>query len=128
MMKKSLSEAEAQERLAELLNRAGLLWCAVPNGGYRRGTEAVRLRRQGVKRGVPDLLIFDPPPSGHGVGFALELKRGGVGQRRGTVSTYQREWLEGLRARGWRAEVAYGLDHAVELLSAAGYLLGGRGV
>ena len=31
-MKKSLSEAEAQERLAELLNGAGLLWCAVPNG------------------------------------------------------------------------------------------------
>ena len=127
-MKKSLSEAEAQERLAELLNRSGVLWCAVPNGGYRRGAEAARLRRQGVKRGVPDLLIFDPPPSGHGVGFALELKRGGTGQRRGSVSTYQREWLEGLRARGWRAEVAYGLDHASERLSAAGYLLGGRGL
>ena len=54
--------------------------------------------------------------------MAIELKRGAEeGKRKGSVSAHQRVWLENLRAVGWRAEVAYGLDHAVQLLKDAGY-------
>ena len=117
-----MTEYKAQCELAKLLDKAGVLWSATANGGKRDKITASSLKKSGVKPGVPDVLIFTPPPSGIGVGMAIELKRGAEeGKRKGSVSAHQRVWLENLRAVGWRAEVAYGLDHAVQLLKDAGY-------
>ena len=116
------SEADIQKALVRFLDDAHLLWTATANGGKRDKRTAASLKAQGVKAGVPDILIFTPPPSGIGTGLALELKRPqGFGKARGRVSAHQRVWLEELRAIGWRAEVAYGLQHALEILSSAGY-------
>lgn len=116
------SEAEIQKSLARRLDQAHLLWTATANGGKRDKRTAATLRAQGVKPGVPDILIFTPPPSGVGIGLAIELKRPTTrGKQRGRLSPHQRIWLEELRALGWRAEVAYGLDHALEILRGAGY-------
>lgn len=116
------SEADIQKALVGVLDQAQLLWTATANGGKRDKRTAASLKAQGVKAGVPDILIFTPPPSGVGVGLALELKRPqGYGKPRGRVSAHQRVWLEELRALGWRAEVAYGYDHALEILKSSGY-------
>lgn len=119
-----MTELEIQCELAKHLDALGVLWTATANGGKRDARTAASLKRSGVKRGVPDILIFTPPPSGIGAGLAIELKRGNQdSRRRGRLSEHQRIWLESLRALGWRAEVAYGLDHALEILTQAGYTL-----
>lgn len=74
--------------------------CAIPNGGLRGKREAALMKAEGVDRGVPDWMLFEPSPAGH-VGLALEFKAPGTGR----VSADQRRWHEALRARGWRVEV-----------------------
>ena len=119
----SESESDIQKRLSCALDELGVLWTATANGGRRDRRTAASLKKQGVKRGVPDILIFDPPPSGVGSGLAIELKRPREsGRARGRVSEHQRIWCERLRACGWRAEIAYGYDHALEIIKSAGYL------
>ncbi len=112
-------ELTEQVALAARLDRAGLTWCHVPNGGRRGRREAVALQASGVKAGVPDVLVFTPPPSGRGrVGVALELKA-----LAGSPAPEQREWLERLHACGWATVVAYGCDDAVAQLRMLGYVL-----
>jgi len=119
-----MTEAEIQKELAMILDDANLLWTATANGGKRDKRTAAALKAQGLKPGVPDILIFTPPPSGIGSGMAIELKRDQTaGKQRGRLSPHQRIWLEELRSLGWRAEVAYGLNHALEILTGAGYIL-----
>ena len=57
------TEREEQVKLAKYLDSLGLLWCHVPNeghGGYGKGAQikGARLRAEGLKSGVPDVLIF----------------------------------------------------------------------
>ena len=72
------TEAQAQAALFEFLTRIegripDLRWAFHPaNGGWRHKATAVALKRQGVKRGVPDVLL--PVSSGNFTGFACELK------------------------------------------------------
>jgi hypothetical protein len=95
-----------------------LLWAHVPNGGARHIAIARQLRAAGVKSGVPDVLIFDPPPlcATH-VGAALELKR----TDGGTASDNQRDWLKALAERGWAVSVEHGAEAAIQALERLGY-------
>lgn len=112
------TEDEEQRVVVQWLELHGVLFCHVPNGGYRRPVEAAIFRGLGVRAGVPDFLIFDPPPmEPHRPGVALEMKRR-VG---GRVSESQRFWLEALGARGWYTAVCRGADEAIETLERLGY-------
>lgn len=118
------TEAEAQKELAKILDASGLLWTATANGGKRDKRTAAAMKASGVKAGVPDILIFTPCPDGHGCGFAIELKRKATDdKRKGRLSAHQKIWLQELRSHKWRAEVAYGVDHALDLLKQAGYMI-----
>lgn len=106
------TEREEQEALATWLDASALRWCHVPNERASRA-EAGKLKRQGVKAGVPDVLVFSRVPGRPEVrGVAIELKR----RRGGTVRETQREWIEGLRQSGWVAEVCRGSGDAIALL------------
>lgn len=63
----AVSETSEQMCLVRELRRAGVLFTAVPNGGLRVGRNGQggggSLKAQGVRDGVPDILIFDRPPS-----------------------------------------------------------------
>lgn len=112
------TEEQEQIRVAALLNRLGVIWCHVPNGGYRGKIAGSRLKSQGVKPGVPDILIFDSPPSkprAHGV--AIELKRA----KGGRVSKEQSQWLKDLQERGWVSLVCHGYERTVEAIEKLGW-------
>lgn len=99
-------------KLASFLDAVGAHWCHVPNGGSRNVVEATKLKRMGVKPGVPDILIFDRPPlQPEACGIAIELKA-----IRGKLREAQTFWLNGLRERGWLAYVCYSAQEAKELL------------
>ena len=122
------TEREEQVKLAKYLDSLGLLWCHVPNeghGGYGKGAQikGARLRAEGLKSGVPDVLIFNQcsvvsdKEELHRSGCAIELKR----QKGGRVSDSQKEWLAGLRRAGWVAEVCNGFEEAQKLIKELGY-------
>lgn len=112
------TEDEEQRVVVQWLQLHGILFCHIPNGGYRRRTEAAIMSGLGVRKGVPDLLIFDPPPAAPGYrGVALEMKRR-VG---GRLSAWQRVWLDALQRRGWYTAVCRGADEAIETLERLGY-------
>jgi hypothetical protein len=110
-------EAAEQQLLAAWLNLRGVLWCHVPNGEWRHWNIAKKLKAVGVMPGVPDILVFSPPPREVARGVAIELKR--VGVRR--CSADQARWLEALGHAGWLTKVASGAHEAVEWLMCLGY-------
>lgn len=84
----------------------GVFMCAIPNGGYRRPTEAAVFKATGVIAGVPDLLFVR-----QGQAYFLELKA-----LSGKLSENQTRCLEQLEAAGAICAVAYGLDEALKFL------------
>lgn len=93
-----------------------LRWAhAVPNGGLRSKATAGKMKAAGVKAGVPDLSL--PLRRGDCSGLYIELKRPAApGKRAGTTNPQQREWIAFLRTQGFRVEVAFGWEHAWEIL------------
>ena len=87
---------------------------AIPNGGKRAIKTAVALKKQGVKRGVPDMCL--PVSRGGYHGLYIELKR----VKGGTVSDEQREWIAALNTQGYKAIVCHGAEEAIEQIR--GYL------
>ena len=113
-MIKSIIPTEAQEQAAlfEWAERAkgrypALRWMFhIPNGGSRNPIEARHLKEQGVRRGVPDILLPHPNPIYKGL--FIELKR----QKGGRTSEEQREWIAELNRAGYRAVVCKGWEEA----------------
>lgn len=111
-------ESEEQEALAAALDQAGLLWSSTANGGRRDKRTAASLKRQGLKPGVPDVIIFTAAP-GAPRGAAVELKR--AAPNKGRLSPDQVVWLEELAREGWAALTCYGAADAVAQLRRKGY-------
>lgn len=75
---------------------------AVPNGGHRHPAVALRMKAEGVRPGVPDVLLLRPSADGLYHGAAWELK---VGSNR--TSQAQRDWGKLLSAAGYRFTVIW---------------------
>jgi len=82
----------------------------VPNGGVRHPGTAARLKKLGVKPGVPDLCL--PVARGGWHGLFIEMKR----QKGGRLSDDQKAWLEALNDGGYRAERCDGAEAACDLI------------
>ena len=80
---------------------------AIPNGGLRNKITASRMRREGVKPGVPD--IFLPVARGKYHGMYIELKT-----ISGRLSNLQIAWIGALTDQGYDATVCYGADQAID--------------
>lgn len=100
---------------------------AVPNGAKKSPAMAGKFKREGLKAGVPDIVL--PHARGNAHALYIEMKRRRVAGERGNLlagekpSPQQLDWHERLRAAGNRVVVAYGWDEAVE---ATLLYLGGR--
>lgn len=68
---------------------------SIPNGGYRNKREAARLKREGLKSGVPDVFIAYPSGTYHGL--FIEFKR----MKSSKVSDSQKEYLKLLSDNGY---------------------------
>ena len=82
---------------------------AVPNGGRRDMIEAVNLKRQGVRRGVPDVACMIPNTKYYGL--FIEFK---VGTNK--PSEFQIEMMTNLESVGYLCEVCYSSADAIDLL------------
>lgn len=89
---------------------------AVPNGGDRNLLVAKKLKAEGVRRGVPDLMLLAPRRGYHGL--VIELK---VGRNRPTQE--QSEWLQWFASQGYYAVTAYD-DSAVAIAVIEWYIEG----
>lgn len=81
----------------------------IPNGGKRGKSEAARMKRQGVKAGVPDLCLPVPRSGFHGL--YIEMKFG-----KGRTSEDQDRWINNLKAQGYYCAVCFGADAAIRTI------------
>lgn len=88
----------------------GIVIAAIPNGGWRRKTEAARLKAEGVLRGFPDLVIAEPRAPYHGLFVEMKRRSGGA------LSPAQREVHRALRRRGYEVVTCEGSDEAMREL------------
>lgn len=100
------TESQEMQILAGYLDAKGYLWCHPANEGRRSPRAGARLKREGLKRGVPDVLIFAP------VQIAIELKR----VKGGVATPEQTEWLAKLSDSGWKSFLAHGADSAIQFI------------
>lgn len=89
----------------------------IPNGGKRDKREAARLKRQGVKSGVPD--VFLPYPNSEYAGLYIEMKT-----ETGRPTENQKKWNEFLNSAGYKAVICRSFEQARETI--VEYLEGGE--
>lgn len=102
-------ETHEQMIVAEYLDLIGALYCHIPNEGKRSPVTAAILQRMGLKKGAPDLIIFEPRGKYHGL--AIEMKA-----PRGRLSADQRLFLFMLQKRGYATACCHGADEAIKLI------------
>lgn len=101
-----MSEAQEQAAVIEWCGWKRIPVFHVPNGGYRNPREAAHLKAQGVKSGVPDLVV--PVPNREYHGLFIEMKTGN-----NKPSDNQLKWLSLLEENGYRATVCWGASEAI---------------
>ncbi len=86
---------------------------AVPNGARTSMRTAKKLKAEGLKKGIEDIILLIPRGGFHGL--LIELKKAdGVAS---DVSPDQRSWHDVHRARGYCVDVCFGWRRAVEALT-----------
>lgn len=99
------------------------LLMAIPNGafygtGNNRGMWAIakKMKAEGVRKGVPDIFlpipVMDVANSYMKAGLWIEMKAG-----KNKPKEEQKWWLEQLDEYGYRVEVCYGFQEAVDVIS-----------
>lgn len=83
----------------------------VPNGGKRDRGTAIKLKRQGVKPGVPDIMLPVPKLKHGYAGLFIEMKTG-----KNKPTEYQMVYLTELRKQGYYIAVCYGWKEAVRII------------
>ena len=78
---------------------------SIPNGGKRNLLEAVRLKKEGVRAGVPDTFLSVAKGNFHGL--YIELK-----SDKGKLSLKQKNYIEKLREQSYKVAVCYGWEQA----------------
>jgi len=109
------SEAQEQAALIQWCHayhdkRARFIF-AIPNGMHSNPIHVSRQVSQGLRKGVPDLMLPVPSKNGHhGLFIELKVVRGGK------VSKEQQRWIERLNEQGYMAVVCKGCDEAIKTI------------
>ena len=107
-----MSEARLQSEVIKYiqLQYPKVKYCASLGGQYQPfQSQRNRARKTGYVKGFPDLFIYEARNGYHGL--ALEIKT-----IKGTVTKEQKEWIEALNDRGYKAEVVKGLPNILKLI------------
>ncbi|MGN6347077.1 MAG: VRR-NUC domain-containing protein [Candidatus Nitrosocosmicus sp.] len=89
---------------------------AIPNGGNRSITEAIRLKKEGVKKGVSDLFFPFPLFSSccdneKKIGLWIEVK-----SQNGKPSNYQKNWISLMKSVGYDAVIVNTVDEGIKAI------------
>lgn len=80
-----------------------------PNGGHRHIGVARKMKAEGVKRGVPDIILLYPSHLFHGLAIEMKIK--------GNYPTKeQKEWMARLKRVGYQVNLCYSAEEAIFVL------------
>ncbi len=116
-------QCDVAELLTDILDWR---WNHCPNEGRRNPRTGALLKKKGMKRGVPDVMIYERWEIDHewndrGHGVAIELKIG-----RNKPTTDQCAWLDALEQRGWKVATCRTLAEVQHVLRCVRPLNGRR--
>lgn len=100
-----VSEYEEQAAVCQYLNLRQLPFVHIANEGKRSQATGARLKAIGMQKGFPDLFIIVPNAEYHGL--FIEMKT-----LKGRLTPEQRQWLELLNERGYKAVCCHGFWEA----------------
>jgi len=107
MKKRKNSESNSQAQFVSWCDERNILIFSIPNGGYGIPVAvAMRLKREGLKSGVPDLFIPIPIDPYHGL--FIEMKRSDGGK----TTKNQKTWLSILANQMYCCAIAHGFEGA----------------
>lgn len=120
MSTKTPTEFDEQKELVSWFDKTyrqykARLFC-IPNGTHlagglkQRAIQASRLKHQGQRNGVPDLML--PIPAGGYHGLFIEMKR----VKGSEVSPQQKRWQGWLNDAGYMSVICYGAEQAKEVI------------
>lgn len=112
--REGLEQAALIKELELRLPAVAALIYHVPNGGHRHKLVAIKLKGQGVKAGVPDLVL----PMARGGYFGLYLEFKATAPNDAAVSASQHAWIRQLNEQGYLAIVCRGHFDAMEQIRA----------
>ena len=87
-----------------------LPYIAIPNGGYRHVKTASDLKKEGVRKGYPDLQLMVPTKKYPGL--IIEMKR----VKNSVTRASQKEWIAALKKLGYSVHVCKGHQAAIDVI------------
>lgn len=104
-----MTEHQIQSKLVKLVSDQypELLYCATVGGARMSINQARQIKRQGYRKGIPDLIFYEPRKGYNGL--CIEVKKKG-----GQPSPHQRAWIADLQQRGYQALICKGLESCIE--------------
>ncbi len=84
-------------------------FCASLGGIYTGPRQAIKAKRTGYSRGFPDMFFAEARKGFHAL--FIEIKT-----HKGRATEVQKEWIEDLQQRGYKAEICKGLPAILELI------------
>lgn len=106
-----ISEDHFQIQTAKLLDLLKLDWFHTPNGGKRNLSTAAKMKRMGVKAGIPDIIIINKTLTNN-TGICIELK---IGRNKTTIN--QEMWRSKFVKNDWLYFIAYSIDDIISITS-----------
>lgn len=81
---------------------------SIPNGGKRELRYGSRLKKEGLKKGFPDVGVFTPRGEHNGLFIEFKSKKGSIRQEQSAV-------MQRLMNEGYLCEVCRSLESAIEV-------------
>ncbi len=88
---------------------------SVPNGGSRNKLEAIRLKREGVTRGVADLALFIPNKHFHGLFIEMKTPKTETSAK-GRQSQHQKTFESNVTKQGYKYTLCYSLEEFILII------------
>lgn len=114
-----IRESDEQKKIAKWLDSRLVSWFHVPNEAKRGPALAASLKAQGLKAGIPDIIVIQPPPKyPKFCGVVMELKI-----KPNVPTPAQHEWLSLFFGYGWYVSLVFSADEAIRLFDDLGYCI-----
>lgn len=83
---------------------------AIPNGSYKSRAAASSFKKEGLRAGVPDLMLPVAKQGYHGLFIEMKRLKGSV------TSKEQKDWHEYLSGQGYLCVVCKGAQSAIDII------------